>query len=114
MWEIPFDESMLNENQNLIIHCPDKSLADELMEILERNGVKWGGGESPVSDSMWTENREETCYWVESKCLSYDDRDFADSNDRDYANHIKCTFYGKDEQTFEPANDSEMQGFLGF
>lgn len=44
MWGVPFEESMLN--QNLIIHCPDRDLADELMEILARNGVVWNGSDS--------------------------------------------------------------------
>lgn len=112
MWEVPFDESMLDKS--LIIHCPDKSLATELMELLEKNGVAWVDGQKPTSSSKWERHRETTCYWVESKCLLYEDQDWAEKHPNDYANYIKCTFYGKDEPTFEPANDSEMRGFLGF
>ena len=113
MWEIPFDESMLSEN--LIIHCAEESLANELMELLEQNGIVWSEGSAPTSSSNWGHYQRETCYWVESWFLSYGDLDCAEENpDGEYTNYIKCTFYGKDEQTFEPANDSEMQGFLGF
>lgn len=112
MWETPFDESMLDKS--LIIHCPDESLATELMELLEKNGVLWVDGQEPTGGSKWHRNREATCYWVEPRGMSYENMDWAETHQDEYANHIKCTFYGKDEQIFEPANDSEMQGFLGF
>lgn len=113
MWEIPFDESMLGGD--IIIHCPDEFLARELMEILERDGVTWSGGDLPTNGPNWREYKGETCYWVESRRLSYGDLECAeDDPDGEYAEYIKCTFYGKDEPTFEPANDSEMRGFLGF
>ena len=35
MWEIAFEESMLDTHKNLIIHCPCKDLAEDLMEVLE-------------------------------------------------------------------------------
>lgn len=43
MWETVFEESMLYTHENLIIHCPSEELAEALMEVLERNGVKWCG-----------------------------------------------------------------------
>ena len=70
MWEIAFEESMLDTHENLIIHCPCKDLAEDLMEVLEKNGVVWCGDEPPTSNTKWSENAEDTCYWVESKCCS--------------------------------------------
>ena len=112
MWGVPFEESMLN--QNLIIHCPDRNLADELMEILARNGVVWNGNDSvATSNPRWDNYGKETCYWVERKRLSYGELSYA-MDKSEYREHIKCTFYGEDAPTFEPANDTEMRGFLGF
>lgn len=112
MWDKPFDVSMLSHN--VIILCQSESLAQELMCILEENGVKWcGGDEPPTDDTRWDEHCEETCYWVESKRLSYGDKDYAEEDsEEEYGHHIKCTFYGEAED-FEPASNGELMAFLG-
>lgn len=109
MWDVAFDESMLDKN--IIIHCPDKSLASELMEILERNGIKWGFSESPTSHSWWVDYMEETCYWVESKSLAYGD--IRTAMDDEYISYFKCTFFGTESQNFETATNDELMAFLG-
>ena len=112
MWDTPFDESMLQ--RNTIIYCPNESLFDELMETLERNGITWYGDEPPTSDSRWDEHREETCYWVEGRYLSYGNRDWAEEDpDEEYQNHIKCTYTGDNTPDFETATDAELMSFLG-
>lgn len=112
MWDKPFDISMLSHN--VIILCQSESLAQELMYVLEENGVKWRGGDEPPTDNTrWDEHSEGTCYWVESKHLSYGDKDYAEEDpDEEYGNHIKCTFYGETED-FEPASNGELMAFLG-
>lgn len=112
MWDTPFDESMLGND--IIIHCPDEYLAQELMEILERNGVKWGRLENPTNNTRWADNKERTCYWIESKHLSYGSKGFADEDpDEEYVCHIRCTFYGTDTPDFDVATDDELLVFLG-
>lgn len=113
MWETTFDESMLGFGKNLIVNCPDKSLSDELMEIFERNGIRWGGGESPVGCTMWKEHGEGTCYWVEGRYLSYESKAWAEEYyDEDYSDHVCCTYRG-DAADFEAATDTELMSFLG-
>lgn len=109
MWETVFEESMLRTHENLIIHCPSEELAEVLMEVLERNGVKWCGEEPPTEDSKWDEHEADTCYWVESKELSYGDRQYADEDPyEEHAGHIRCTFYGIEGPDFDVASESEI------
>lgn len=111
MWETPFEESMLCKP--LVIHCPDKFLADELMEILDRNGIMWGDGDSPTAYSMWGHYREETCYWVVSQELTCGSKCYVGEDDDEDDDYIKCTFYSEIESNFEPADNSELLVFLG-
>lgn len=114
MWERDFDESMLSTYENIIIHCPTKDLAESLMVILERNGVVWGLGEAPTTHDNWKHNGEDTCYWVESKKLTYADKQYAESNpDGEYTEHIKCTFYGIGTHGFDIASEDELLSLLG-
>lgn len=115
MWDTTFDESMLNTCKNLIVHCPSEELVESLMEIFERNGVRWCGGESPtMTHTNWDENGIDTCYWVESKKLSYSERQYADEDpDGEYGEYVRCTFYGVETPDFETATDSELRSLLG-
>lgn len=111
MWETVFEEFMLHTHKNLIIHCPSEELAEALMEVLERNGVKWCGDEPPTEDARWNEHEADTCYWVESKELSYGDRKYADEDPyEEHAGHIRCTFYGIENtgSDFDVASESEI------
>lgn len=109
MWEMAFEESMLRTHENLIIHCPNEELAEVLMEVLERNGVEWSGDEPPTEDANWKEYETDTCYWVESKGLTYSDRQYADEDPyEEYTGHIRCTFYGIEGPDFDVANESEI------
>lgn len=112
MWNASFDESMLEND--VIIRCPNESDANELMEIFERNGVVWSGGEPFDGGSCWDGYNEDTCYWVEDKRLSYGSRDYAEYDENgEYVDYIKCTFYGADTPDFDVANDDELCAFLG-
>lgn len=111
MWETSFDESML-DGHDIIIHCPDKSLVDELMETLERYGVRWyGDNELPTLDSRWDEFSGETCYWVEDGKMTYGD--VGDAKDGRYSRHIKSTFLGTKTPDFDIATDDEFRLLLG-
>lgn len=115
MWETAFDESMLNTHENLIIHCPYEELAEDLMKILERNGVTWCDEEKPTVDTEWDECERNTCYWVESKKLSYGDKRYAEDDHygEESKEHIRCTFYGVDTPDFDVASDDELWILLG-
>lgn len=121
MWDTPFEESMLGTHKNLIIHCPSKDLAVALMEILERNNVMWPGGGAPTTDTNWSIEKEDTCYWVESGKLYYSDKQYADEGmDGEYAGHMRCTFYGVEGSNhgvespdFCAASDAELCALLG-
>ena len=114
MWEIAFEESMLDTHKNLIIHCPCKDLAEDLMEVLEKNGVVWCGDEPPTSNTKWSENAEDTCYWVESKVLFYSEKQYADEDpDGEYGEHTRCTFYGIESSDFDVADEDEILSLLG-
>lgn len=107
MWDTPFEESMLDGK--VIIHCPDESLADELIDILEAHGIRWGSGTPLVDDTEWGNYREETCYWVKDKGLSYGSRNHAaEYFQRRYRGYTTCTFYGIKNPDFEVATDDEI------
>lgn len=76
----------------------------ELFEVLRQNGIgkHWNAG--------ILGNR---AYCVSGNDLKWGSKPSVESTSP-YSRYTKCTFYGKDEPTFEPANDSEMRGFLGF
>ena len=111
MWEASFDESML-DGHAIIIHCPDKSLVYELMETLERYGVRWYvSNEPPTIDSRWDEFSSETCYWVEDGKMTYGTVEGA--KDGRYSRHIKSTFLGTKTSDFDIATDDELRSLLG-
>lgn len=115
MWETAFEESMLSTCRNLIIHCPNEKLVESLMEIFERNGIEWCGGDLPTMYTNWGENESDTCYWVESNELSYSEKQYVDNNlDGEYAGHVRCTFYGVEEAPdFDVASDDEFCSLFG-
>ena len=111
MWETAFDESML-DGQDLIIHCPKEFLVDELMETLERHGIRWYGDNGlPTEDTRWDEFFGETCYWVEEGKITYGTLNAA--NGSKYSNHVKCTFLGVETPDFETATEEELRSLLG-
>ncbi len=114
VWETPFDEAMLQgepENREIIIWCPQGSLTAGLMEILSVHGLKWNDGTALTDSIEWTRYKEDTCYWIRGKRVTWESRGFAE--DDKFSNYIKCTFYGQNSD-FEPANEAEMRAFLGF
>lgn len=119
MWETPFDESMLNstsiEDCYIIIRCPYKHLADELMDILSRNHIKWAGSKSHSGHNDWERYREDTCYWINNQLIYVNNTAYAEFcyTQELIPEYITCTYLGRN-QDFEPADDSEMQSFLGF
>jgi len=111
MWETPFDIAML-EHGNIIIHCPSKELASELFRIFLDNGVRWNGDE-PMSETHWTSGEEDTCYRITShRTIKYGRKGYY-SDDSEYDDYIKCTFYGIEPPDFDVASDDELQALLG-
>lgn len=91
-------------DEGVAVFCQEDSLAEELFEVLRQNGIgkHWNAG--------ILGNR---VYCVSGNDLKWGGKSSVESTSP-YSRYTKCTFYGKDEPTFEPANDSEMRGFLGF
>lgn len=89
-FDAPFSPSMLGGEHEVIIHCPESEAAEELMDVLSENGVKWVTGERPNSSgNCWNEYKESTLYYISSrKLMSYGHI----GTGRHYG--IKCTFYG--------------------
>ena len=113
MWEVAFDPSML-ANSSVIINCPDKALADELMDVLAQSGVTWcGGGQIPSKhNSRWNDHREQTCYWIEDGRMTYEDKEYAEDYAYDFPDHIRCTFLGVEAPDFDTASDEEIRSLL--
>lgn len=109
MWGTPFDESMLNLPQGVVIHCPEEYLADELFEIFRRNGI--GKNWPNLSKTKWEGHGKETAYFVKDKMMLYGPRKHAEQSGYSYSSYAKCTFYGVPD--FEAASDDEFRGFLG-
>lgn len=111
MWEIPFDIAML-ERGNVIIRCLTEEMADELFRVLLDNGVRWYGNET-MGETHWTARREDTGYRITSqRTMKYGSVEHY-SEDSEYDDCIKCTFYGTDTPDFEVASDKELQDVLG-
>ena len=110
MWETPFEPSMLKKS-DVIIHCPDRSDVNCLMEILASCGVKWCTGESLLTgDDCWGVEKENTVYYVENRMMSYGDKTIVNG----HRGCARCTFWGVEFPDFEIASDSELRSFLGF
>jgi len=93
-FDAPFSPSMLDGRHEVIIHCPESEAAEELMDVLGENGVKWVTGERPVSyKSYWSEYKYDMCYHISfSKHMSYG----RVSGNTGCRSGIKCTFYGSE------------------
>lgn len=114
MWDTPFAESMLRQGRHIIIHCPSSTLADELMGVLERNGVTWGLYEKPTNNTRWSAHEEETCYWIRGHDLSFGSRGHAENDPYgEYENYIRCTFLGAESPDFDAATDAELRALFG-
>lgn len=88
--DTPLETSMLFKG--VIIHCPDRDLAGELISFLKENGITWYGDE-PMVETHWNSHREETCYRIEPRgTMKYGSMTFYSGDG--YRNYIKCTFYG--------------------
>lgn len=102
--ETPFEESMIGSG--VIIHCPDKDLAEELFDILRDNGVNWWAGES-MDDTLW--NGEYACYHImASRYMKRGDVYYY--NGSEYNNYIKCTFYGTEPDI--EISDASFEGII--
>lgn len=108
MWETEFSPELLDAKEGVVIHCPEESLAYELLEFLHQNGTTWSGG---ASCTRWDDHREETAYYVRNKRILYEPKEHADWGN--YRNYIKCTFYGIDTPDFDVASDDELRALFG-
>jgi len=126
MWDTPFDESMLKDPRGVLVLCNCISDAVELEKILNNNGINDFPGTLEERYDMCIKRYQDegVCFSILDKRIS-EDADGRDSSvgycycsyyerDEFFGSYIKCTFYGKDEPTFESASDSEMCCFLGF
>lgn len=98
-----FDESMLESG--VIIHCPDQDLVKELFEVLQKNGVRWYGGES-MTKTFWDIDQKDTCYRVMKNKEMKRGNVFC-YQDSEYRDYIKCTFYGTEPDVEIPDDGFE-------
>jgi len=108
VWETEFSPEFLDAKEGVVIHCPEESLAYELLEFLHQNGATWPGG---ASCTRWSDHKEETAYYVRNKRILYGPKEHADRDN--YQSYIKCTFYGIEPPDFDVASDDELQALLG-
>lgn len=106
MWNTPFDPSMLDAEEGVVIHCPDESLADELFEIFRQHDMveNW----SNLECTMWDAYGQRTAYFFKGNELLYGPTSDAEDRYSPYLEYIKCTFYGVDTPDFDTATDDEI------
>ena len=107
-WETEFSSELLGAKEGVVIHCPEESLAHELIELLHKNGATWPGGASCI---RWDEHKNNTAYYVRNGRILYGPKDHAETGG--YQNYIKCTFYGIDTPDFDVASDDELRALFG-
>ena len=54
VWETEFSPELLDAKEGVVIHCPEESLAYELLEFLHQNGATWPGG---ASCTRWSDHK---------------------------------------------------------
>lgn len=91
--DTPFEESMLNHG--VIIHCPDRDLVDDLFAVLRKNDVRWSG-EDDMTQTFWKKNGNKMCYRVSKGRRMWYGSTHTYSDDLEFGEYIKCTFYGAD------------------
>lgn len=81
-----FKKEILTD-KNIVVHCPEKWQAIELLRWADANGKTWITGGSYIGDYAWRDTQEESCYniavgmscdrtWYEDhnyKVLSYEE-----------------------------------------
>lgn len=112
MWETPFDPSMLDAREGVVILCPDEDRATELMELLNAHKVQWNGGDCSKAANLWEIYGSETCYRVKNKDMGYASKDFYEMRSERYRNCIKFTFFGTITPDFDAATDDEILSLL--
>lgn len=103
MWETPFDESMLAAQPGVAIYCPEDHHAEELFEVLRRNGLAehWGSG------IQW-----DRVYCVSGKSLKCCGKLYVETVSS-YRDYIRCTFFGTESTDFDAATDDELRALFG-
>ena len=60
--------------KNKVINCPTEELARKILSILNKQGCKWGDGDSLTGYPCWNLYKENTCYRIdEDKDVYYSD-----------------------------------------
>lgn len=109
MWDTPFDPSIL-DGIGVVVHCPEESFVNELMDTLAKNGVKWCDGTTPtVENSCWNMEKKNTVYYIDR----YKRMTWGDINCLTEYGYMKCTFYGVESADFDVASDDELQALFG-
>lgn len=110
-WDTPFEESMLDLPQEVVIACPNRDLAKDLFEIFSENDVGKNWDPTEFADTRWSHYGEETAYFMRNGRLLYGTRSGAERGG--FSNYVKCTFFGDAGADFEIADDGELRVLLG-
>ena len=57
----------LKLDSSIVVHCPKKQIANNLMKIYEESKLVWCSGKKPVNSTFWLEHRHGTCVTLENK-----------------------------------------------
>lgn len=57
-----FNETILDEKNNIVVHCDTRDKAKDLLEWAHSKGKHWGSGDSYLAKNCWSEYEKETCY----------------------------------------------------
>lgn len=66
-WDYNSTMLELVEPQKMVVHCPTKAEANQLMQAYERKGWVWVSWDNPTKWNNWKHHKEDTCYIFEDK-----------------------------------------------
>ena len=103
---------MLGNINGVVINCPTVEAYVEMVRVLDEHGFRFANGVSPIDQDVdWAEHGKDFCFYAQGKRIYYGPKYSTEHSP--WSGYAKCTFYGM-ESDFEPADDSEMNTFLGF
>lgn len=109
MWEEPFEQHLLDTNDNIVINCPTEDLERQMASILDGLGYHYPNGETLFSEECWRQYKEDFCYYVDLQGVNVRRGRESSTNSTPFDRYIKCTFYG---DTPEPIGEDELLSIL--
>lgn len=111
MWEMPFDVSLLDKSEGVVINCPTEELEREIASILDELGFHYPDGGKLSNISCWGGYEEDFCYYVAYGSVKRGPK--KGTEESPWKSYTKCTFYGVETPDFSAATDDELCSLLG-